>query len=217
MAVLENLEVNDNLELEIKSGPYQGTYPSKVADIDDEHIKILTPYSKGELIPVRKNLFLEVYYTDERAAYRFYTRVIQREREPLPALYLEQPSEVERIQRRDYFRLEVTEDIKYSRIDEEGQQLEDYQQTKMLDISGGGIKMKLNDTVPPEGTEIRILLDIEALQGIPVKGRIVQIYNLKNREKAAGVEFVDINPQLREAIVSWIFNKQREMRRKGLL
>ncbi|MFW6278809.1 MAG: flagellar brake protein [Bacillota bacterium] len=217
MAAGLELEINQKVELEIKTGPYRGKYQSKIADIGNDTLKIMTPTHKGEILPIRKNLFLEVFYTDDDAAYRFFTRVLGRVKEPIPLLIAEIPSEVDRIQRRNYFRLEITKDVEYCRIDEEGEPLEEYKETKILDISGGGIKMNIEGDNLGIGTQLKIKLEIDALENNPVKGEVVQTYDLPEGIKAAGIKFLDLEDSFRDEIVGWIFEKQREMRKKGLL
>ncbi|MFW6269796.1 MAG: flagellar brake protein [Bacillota bacterium] len=210
------LKVNKRIELEVNRGPYQGSFNSKISDIKNDKIKILTPTVKGELVPLRKNLKLDIFYTGNTAAYKFTSRIVDRELEPVPVLVIKYPEKVERIQRRDYFRLQIQIEVKYRHVDSEGEPLDDkFRETISRDLSGGGIKMVVENELNVD-TLLELYLDIPEIKKIPIMGKVVQTHT-EEKVKTAGIEFKAINPQLRDQIVGWLFDKQRELRQKGLL
>lgn len=105
---MKELNVNQKLEIEILSGTYQGNYLAKVADFLDEGIIITGLYREGAPLPVRLKQPIIVYYTTDRAAYKFKSKILKRTNKPIPLLLIESSDSVTRIQRRDYFRLDVT-------------------------------------------------------------------------------------------------------------
>ncbi|MFW6381071.1 MAG: flagellar brake protein [Bacillota bacterium] len=211
------LEINQKIQLEIDRGPYQGTFPSKIADIEDEVIKVVPPYDKGELLPLRRNLELKVYFTGDDAAFYFESKVIGREREPIPLIVLTPPETLKRIQRRNYFRLEVSEPIYYRRLDEEEEPLEEFRESKTVDVSGGGVKMVLDQPLEADDL-LELYLNIPDIDDVPILGKVRQIYTLPDDyTKAAGIEFIRISSRIRDTIVGWLFDYQRKLRRRGLL
>lgn len=213
---LDNLKVNQKVELEINQGPYRGTYPSKIEDITENKIKVMPPYVKGELLPLRKGLELKVYFTGDDAAFGFSSQVIERLKEPIPLLVILAPEEIVRIQRRDFFRLEVRKNVWYYRINKEGEPIEDLKKTVSSNLSGGGIRIVLDGQELNYGTMIQLFIDLPEIKDIPITGRVVQQYDLPDG-KAAGIEFVNISSRTRDQIIGWLFEYQRKLRRKGLL
>ncbi len=215
MDIQKILKVNQKIEIEINSGPYQGTHQSKISEINKKNIKVLIPYNKGEILPLRKDLKLIIYTTGDTAVYKFKSTIIDRIKEPIPLLVIKHPVKVKRIQRRDFFRLDIIRKVKYCRINQKGEEIDTYKETTTSDISGGGVKIILNNTLNLD-TLIKMYLDISEIEDIPIKGKVVQLYKLANG-KAAGVEFVDLDTRTRDYIIGWIFDRQRELRKKGLL
>ena len=209
-------KVNKNIQIEVNRGPYQGDYKSKVSEINPDNIKILTPYIKEELVPLRVGAGIVVFFTGNNAAYTFNSQVIDREKEKVPVLVIEPPDEINRIQRRDYFRLEVQVELQYRLLDEDGKPVEeDFIESVTLDISAGGIRMVVDEYIQ-EDTLIEIYMDIPEIKDIPVYGKVVNHYR-NNTAKAVGIKFTGISTGLRDEIMSWLFDKQRELRQKGLL
>ena len=210
------LQVNKNIEIEVKDSAYAGVYQSKISQINEDTIEVLTPIENSEIVPLRKGTVLKVFYTGQRAAYKFKSQIIDRFKEPIPTLIIKYPQEVNRIQRRDYFRLEYQLDLKYCLVDEEGSNISDFHETVTCDISGGGIRMVLNEELEVNTIIKLFITGIPQIEQDSIIGEIVNIYDSISG-KAAGVEFVDITAKTQDEIVGWLFDKQREMRKKGLI
>lgn len=209
------LKINQKIDLIVEQGPYQGSYLSKVAEINEDNIKVTSPYLKGELIPLRINLPLHIFITGENAAYAIKSKVIGREREPVALLTLKYPGEVERIQRREFFRMETMRKIRYRLLDADKNPSGDFKESRTCDISGGGVKMIVDKDFPGEGL-LELYLDLPGLEDFPIYGEIVNIYNLPDGT-AAGIKFVELDHHTREEIIAWLFEYQRKLRQKGLL
>ena len=207
--------VNQQIEIEVKLGPYKGSYQSKIAAVEDNQIKILPPYNDGGIVPLRSGREINILYTGKDAAYKFKTRVIDRIKENIPLLIIEPPEQIVRIQRRDFFRLDVKIDVKYRKLDEERKPLEEYIATKTCDLSGGGARIVLESDLEEEDI-VELLIDIDEIKNIPLRCKVRETYNLPNG-KAAGLEFIEINRKVRDLIIGWLFDYQRELRKKGLL
>ena len=212
------LDINQNIELEINQGPYQGRYMSKISDISEAEMTVMAIYDE-ELIPLRKNLPVDVYFNGEHAVYKFKSKVKKRYKDPIPLIVLSIPQEIKRIQRRQYFRLKVNKNIYYklAKNDEDKQKKEDYKKTQIVDISGGGVKMVLNNDLK-KGDIIQILLKIDCLKQTPITGKVVRFITSEDGyTKFAGIKFIDIKRSIQDKIIGWIFDYQRDLRRRGLL
>lgn len=214
----EDIEVNDNIEIEIKKGYYKGQYQSRISDIGNNRLSVLIPYNEGSLVPIGIGIEVQVLFASDSAAYKFKSKVINRIREPVPQLVLEMPEEDDftKIQRRKYFRLEVKRKVLYRRVDEDWEpKEEEYTKSSTIDISGGGIKMVLNEELP-NNIFIELMLDIPAIEGVKIISETIRKYELPDG-KAIGIEFLDINNRSRDALMGWLFDHQRKLRRKGLI
>lgn len=211
------LEVNDRIEIEISHRTYQGIYPSKIQDISDNILQVIPPYDKGELVPVREGTKLKIFFTRADSAYKFLSQVVGRVTEPFPILHISGPEEIVRVQRRNFFRLDLNAKVKYRFLDESGQPCGDFKKSVTSDISAGGIKLLLNEKMYIDN-RLELYINISPVRDIPLEGKVVKIYKMTDRKKdAAGIEFVNINSKLRDEIISWMFDYQRELRKKGLL
>jgi c-di-GMP-binding flagellar brake protein YcgR len=212
---MKGLSINKKLEVEIQSGTYQGEYLCKVADIIKPGIVITGLYREGAPLPVRLEQPIKVYYTTDRAAYVFRSTILRRSNKPIPVLLIEKPESVKRIQRRDYFRLEVSGSVDLYQKEGRSAKARKIAEAELLDISGGGIKIELADNFSTDELfyiHLKSVLDKKQL----IKSSIVRKAKVNAELYSYGLEFMDISDGLREEIIQWIFTYQRENRRRGL-
>lgn len=212
---MKGLSINNKLEIEIKSGTYQGEYLTKVADIIEQGIVITGLYREGAPLPVRLDQPIKAYYTTDRAAYVFESRILKRANKPIPVLLIEKPESVKRIQRRDYFRLEVSGAVDLYQKESPTAEAEKIAAAELLDISGGGIKIELEENFAADQilhVHLKNILDKKKL----IKSSIVRKTKVNAELYNYGLEFIDISDALREDIIQWIFAYQRKNRQRGL-
>jgi c-di-GMP-binding flagellar brake protein YcgR len=212
---MKDLEINQKLEIEVLKGSYQGTYLSKVADLIDAGVIITGLYREGAPLPIRLNQQINVYYTTERASYKFESKILKRTNKPIPLLLIEKADSAIRIQRRDYFRLEVTGVVDiYKKIDDKSDPKK-ISEARLLDISGGGIQIQSKNNFEKEEEillNLKNILDPKKL----IKSKIVRKQKENDILYNYGVEFIDIEEEKKEEIIQWIFAYQRKNRKKGL-
>ena len=217
----KKLRVNQSIDIEVKRGIYKGTFPSKIDEVNEENIKVLAPYRNGEIVPLRAGTEINIFFTGENAAYKFNSEIIDRIVDQVKLLVITPPEEIVRIQRRDYFRLDVKKDAKYRKLADDyelGDEIkseEDFIETQTVDLSGGGVRL-VNESDLEEGDFIEVMIDLSGIEEIVILGEVKQEYDLPNG-KAVGVEFKDISRQARDEIIGWLFDYQRELRKKGML
>ncbi len=221
---IDELNVNQDVEIEVKKGPYKGKYESRISDIDAEKIDLLMPYSDGDLIPLRVGTKIIVSFAGDTAAYKFQTEIIERSRQPVPVLTAHLPEDdgIIKIQRRRHFRLELRVNVRYRRVDSEWENIEDeFRESHTLDISGGGIKLLISSEEElKEGDLLELKLDVEEIEDINIISRVVNEYDLPDfpdDSEAVGLQFLDIDSQTRDTLMGWLFAQQRKLMRKGLL
>ncbi|ADO76721.1 flagellar brake protein [Halanaerobium praevalens] len=212
---MKELNVNQKLEIEILSGTYQGNYLTKVADFLDEGIIITGLYREGAPLPVRLKQPIIVYYTTDRAAYKFKSKILKRTNKPIPLLLIESSDSVTRIQRRDYFRLDVTGTVDVYKMQPKKGYPRKLSEARLLDISGGGIQMQLKKKFEL-GEELLISLKDILPPKEFIKSEIVRVQKENEELYNYGVNFLEVEAEQREEIIQWIFAYQRKTRKKGL-
>ncbi|TDO94480.1 c-di-GMP-binding flagellar brake protein YcgR [Halanaerobium saccharolyticum] len=212
---MKELEINQKVEVEVLTGTYQGNYLSKVADFVEAGVIITGLYREGSPLPIRLNQPVNVYYTTDRAAYKFESKILKRTNKPIPLLLIEGSDSVTRIQRRDYFRLDVTGTVDVYKMIEDKNYPKKVAEARLLDISGGGIKIQLKKKFE-KGEEILINLKNILKPKEFIKSKVVRIGRENNELYNYGIEFLEIEEEQREEIIQWIFAYQRKSRKKGL-
>lgn len=211
--MMQKLKINQKVEVEFEEDTYPDIYLSKVADFVDAGIVITGLYQHGAPLAVKKDDIIHVYFTTDRAAYEFESVVLQRIKEPLPFILIKEPEKLNRIQRRDYFRLELDGIVELQQEKKDGSV--NKKEVKLVDISGGGLQIKTKFNLEA-GNKIKIsfkkLLKLDNL----IKGKIVRKSKEDFEVYKYGIEFIDISDSDREKIIQWIFNLQRKLRKKGL-
>lgn len=212
---MKELEINQKLEIEVLSGTYQGNYLSKVADFIEAGVIITGLYREGAPLPIRLKQPINVYYTTDRAAYKFKSKILKRTNKPIPLLLIERSDSVNRIQRRDFFRLDVTGKVDIYKMTSNKSYPKKVAAARLLDISGGGIQMQLQKKLE-KGEEILLSLKNILRPKEFIKSKIVRVKKENNEVYNYGVKFKEIEKEQREEIIKWIFAYQRQSRKKGL-
>src|SRR5690554_7531517 len=88
----DSLKINQKIDIVIEDGYYAGTYLSKISEIKDDSLRVIPPYLRGEIVPLRINQEIKVYFTGNNASYMFISRVLKREMEPVPLYTLDRKS-----------------------------------------------------------------------------------------------------------------------------
>ncbi len=218
----DKLKVNKRVELEIKEGVYQGTYISRVEDIGPDYVALSIPMDGKGYIPLRIGTGLRISVIGERALFAFHSQIKERLKDPIPVILVDRPEELERIQRRRFVRLEITMQLEYCLMpdgDAEEEELE-FTQGEMIDISGGGLQLKIQTR---EKIEAGCIVKVKMDSFLPLKEeegeQLARVMWSKKDDDCCylGLEFTDIGQHLQDQIMGWIFEKQRELRKKGLI
>ncbi len=219
MDKLKGFEVNTKIEIDVDDPDHGGKFLSRVMDFDQKEIKIMAPTDHGILVLFRNKTPISVFYIGDRALYCFNSIVTGHFKEPIPGFSIKYPSKVERIQRREFVRLDIKEHLRYRIIDEKdelGINVEKFQDTYTIDISGGGLCFHSSD--PQEiGTSLEIIVRTKELKTESIIGKVVRVKRTdEGNLYEVGVAFEAVSPVVQDKIISWIFDKQRDLRRRGL-
>ncbi|WDV47714.1 PilZ domain-containing protein [Clostridiaceae bacterium M8S5] len=211
-----DFEIGQNITL-VKEYKDTDEYISQIVDIIDEvTYKILIPMRKSKTIPLYEgNLITVRYYVPEKGRFSFKAVVLKKLENDFEVI-IENLGEERRLQERNHYRLQVELEMRKEYRENENEVKIEIVKTK--DISGNGAKI-LSNYKHILGDEIYCELNIESLL-IKSKAKVIRVDDLTENNKyqyAIGLEFIDISKNARDQIVKFIFKRQREMRKKGMI
>lgn len=194
-------------------------YPSQVLEIiEPDELVIRGPMKKTQLVLLHKGEEIEIlYYVENKGRFIFTAKVISRELNKMYTLRIKKISEIRKIQLRNYYRLPVTLEIEkiFPVINDDNKVF--IEKCEAKDISGGGLKLYCNyQHVVGDEVYLKFKLENKLINAKAKVVRIEEIENL-NYKYCIGITFVDIEEQIRDFIVKYIFEQQRILRFKGLI
>jgi len=238
------LKIWEPIEIMIGDGTEQGRYRSRIEDFINGGIVISEPaFLEGSTL-LRNDMDVVVMITRDDAVYQFTSHIRQTFTSGGRNLILSPPRNIRRVQRRLFCRVETMEELSYALIDP-SMDWDDYDEnlhwktTATRDISGGGVLMRLEEPIDleqlmllrlnlPEIVEFpeiivgvcRRVFDQDSLwwAGVEflVAGRLGRFFSSDETKRLpSAVGQYDSAAQAR--LVSYTFNKQIDLRNKGLL
>ncbi len=206
---IEAMDSNDNPQ----------RYSSRVEDLGDNIITLASPIKDRVPILLPLGSKVNVWYWDKVAVYTFRTTILDRKAEGVPVYILKAPDKVKRVQNREFVRVKAVLNVtlRYTNEQEYTKEIE----CKTRNISGGGIMLVINKpTDIMTGSEVFLKFNIYDKK-VYSAGRVVRNYwelDSKGVEyNILGVEYTSISNEHRNIIVKYVYKKQVELRRKGLL
>ncbi len=223
------------------------TYVSQMIDfIEDEIISISTPIRQGMIVLLEKQVSYRLYFFTIKGLYQCDCTMLQTYREGKKVLSLVKLiSAPEKIQRRQYYRLECVHEIEYRLITEEEVKLEEklflenfsqadekntirkelakinklWNKAIITDLSGGGCRFNSEQKLKG-GDRVRIRLDFVIKDELKKLDLIADIIASDRVENRLGVfdhraEFYNIEKKNREALIKYIFEQERRLRRNN--
>lgn len=183
-------------------------HSSRLENIEKGSLWVAAPHERGELVPISLGEKVKIFLISKNEVYSFTGEVARRiKKGSMAFLVFEMPTSVVRLQRRDYVRLEISLPI--------GLKTEDKNwKATIRNISGGGALVSFPEKgeVPELGDEMTYELEIN---GERFAGRATVIREEDRQVRA--IQFSEILEKDREKIIKFIFQKQIELKRKGLL
>lgn len=218
------LQINQQIELKILEGPSHGAFVTRVEDIGPDHSLRLALPAEGNLgAAIQPGVMVRCEYADDGVACSFHTRCLGVEMGRVPVLLLKAPEKIERIQRRDYVRLDASLPVRFTVVGApEGFQYDAVLTltSRTRDISGGGALLLSPLGLVP-GTRIDLLVELPGSQPVHSMAEVVRMAGDDQQMSGGvwpiGVRFIGMDDRHRESIIRFIFSEQRERRRKGLM
>ncbi len=231
---IELINVRSQMMAEINGDEDKKIYYSQVCElIDESRLKISMPIEGAKVVPLSVNSRYDACFYATGGLYQCRVVVVDRYKEDnVFMLVIEIVTELQKYQRRQYYRLGCTMDIKYRLIEKE--EMEEYFNLKnkedfarkyplsdaiALDISGGGIRFVSREKHTKD-SEIFLLIKItydgkEKMYGI--LGKVISLERAKNKNilYEYRVEYKNIEGSIREQLIKFIFEEERKQRKRA--
>jgi len=195
------------------------SFVSELEWVEEKDILLIaSPIYEGKLYPIHVGTLIAVSFTKSNNFFEFTAKVIGREnKDNLAMLKIQAISSIIKIQRREFFRFEVNLPVNYRVIESVNMKSNhEYMETVTRDLSGGGLCMRLKEPV-----EINKYLECELNLPDKIKfiGKVVRLTEYETLQGPykyeIGVSFVRIDEAMREKVISYIFQEQRRLLKKG--
>lgn len=224
---LENIQIGTKLELEMHDESDKNVKVRLVSQLEDcmdnKTATIAAPVYCGELYSIHIGSIMDIFFLREDKLYRFKANVTAREKSGnIAMLRIERLDNIQNIQRRQFFRFDCTIPVNYRVIDksnEPGKMTVPYNSSITKDLSGSGLCMLVEEKLD-EHAQLDCELYLEPDLRINFTGKIIRISKCDFESKykyEIGLTYKSIDNKDREAIVKYIFNEQRRLRKKGLI
>jgi c-di-GMP-binding flagellar brake protein YcgR len=212
---MTKLELGINRKIDVLWG--EDIYKSTIQDIKDEEILITVPVSNGVYLTLEDGEKLEqIFYDNKGNVFGYKSEVLGRITENnIPFYRIGKPFEITRIQRRNYVRVNILQVINYIKeeeLEKEIKEEEKYEHALLLDLSGGGMRIKIKEEL--SYNDIIVANLIHDNEKITVRGKIVRIEKAEDKKYVCGIDFDDMDNVTREKIIRTVFRimrKQREL------
>lgn len=184
-------------------------YKSVIQDYKESSIYISIPVSAGVYLTLEREQEIDVIYYDEIGnVYSMTIRVEDKVKEGMLPLYkLSAPYNIKKIQRRNFVRVDISKVIKYKAESFEDKK---FYSALLLDLSGGGMRIKIKEKLSQNDSVIGIL-EYDGNK-IEIQGDIIRIQKAPDGEFICGVDFRNLSESIRERIIRTVFTIMRKQR-----
>lgn len=210
------LSPNQKIEVQVKTLSGIEVYRTRVEDVSDDQLLIAAPIKQTNVVLIRPRTPVTLVYKDDslvgQGRFRATAVVVKRVKGTVPQLLLRLTSAWQRTQERNFVRIQVLLDATYAIY--ENDQLQAASPCTVRDLSGGGCLILAEEQLE-EKTKVRVMMNLDK-DFVEVDGLIVRAMSM-DHSFAYGISFLDIKEKERQTIIQYVFRRQVELRRKGLV
>ncbi|QTM99674.1 flagellar brake protein [Sediminibacillus dalangtanensis] len=217
------IKIGTPLTLEIEKDHEVERYRCKVVEQQGSFLFVDYPV---HLVSGRTNLFergtifTASFVGEDHTVYSFETELKDKKKLKIPTLVLNYPgaSQLKKVQRREYVRIETAVDVSVHDTEKELRPFT----TITQNISGGGLSLVLppgREIPPGKRLELLIVLPMEStvISYVKVQAEVIRTHDRPEGQRPLlSVKFEEIEEQDRQSIIRYCFEKQLEARRRGL-
>lgn len=208
------LRTNQPVEVTFLEPERRGPLRTYVLAADEERVVLALPIVHRRWIVPPAGSPVRVVYRDpaddraDRGLYGFETVVIKASVEPEPELHLAAPRRIERVQRRNWVRLDVSLPVRVARVDAP----DGGWNARTCDLSGGGLRLRCDELLQP-GELVALRVSFPGGWEAAARGRVVRIVEGQDGGREYGIQFTEIDPRVQDRIAGFILAEQARRRR----
>jgi c-di-GMP-binding flagellar brake protein YcgR len=204
------------LSLEVRYENRVAYYPSLVMDFTEgSELVVGAPSEGGYEVRIPPGTRISVQLPQADGIRSFDAEVRRRAERPSPSLHLTWPEKIERIQRRNYVRVDVMVRVVVTPEDRPNRPLSG----STTNLSAGGARIVLPELLTA-GTVLTVHLHLPDAGVRECTARVIRSGETEGARAAlaywSAVEFVKITENVRKDITKYVFDIQREQLRRGL-
>lgn len=186
-------------------------YASRIIEIKDDLYTIENPMKKSELVMFLNGSKIRItYMIESQGMHYFDAEVVEKVKDIPPLMIVRKTSDICKNQRRSFYRIDAMTDVEIRKIDDII-----VEKTSSLDLSAGGMRVFTNQRFKL-GDFVEVSFKLNGFQ-IEIESKVVKIWEeFSDGESSVSLEFLNITENERDAIVKFIFEKQREKIKKGI-
>jgi len=223
-----DIRIGTKLEIEItdytknNSDSNSSSYISQLLDvIDSKTISVAAPMGEGRLKFLSRDLKIFIYYLNEKQDLLYFKATVKEHKKngPLDAFDIIIDSEISKIQRRRYYRLDVALSCQYiicnqqlpSLLNESDFQKineEDLKTAYTKNISGSGFCLILEDSLE-SGTILDVTINLDDTAFVRVFAQVIRSINVQGKKYEVGTHYINISSRDSSFLTKYIFEKQR--------
>ncbi len=203
-------------------------YSSQLIDIiDSKTISVVAPMNEGRYKYLTIGLNLLVYFINDRQELLYFKATVKGHRKngPLDAFDLTIASELSKIQRRTYYRLEAALSCQYLIVSEQLLSTDKLEFSTINEaalktaftknISGNGFCITLDNPLDA-GTILDVTINLEDTALIRVIAQVIRSIHSESKKYEVGLHFLKIEPHDSYILTKYIFEKQRVILRNTM-
>lgn len=213
------MKIGDTLYISVLLDDYKtAKYRCKLVDIFQDRIYIDYPISDetNRTVFLSKDLTFDVLYRNNQNVFKFPSFLIERKLTSIPTLVLYLPPKEEhlRIQRRKHVRVETAVDVAVHCSKDTFPPFT----TTTRDISGGGVSIIIKERSFRKDMPLILTLVLKTGEDnydyIFTQARFIRYKPLNNGLAIASLQFINIDGEDQQKIISFCFKKEREQRKQ---
>lgn len=237
------LNIADEVDIMIYTNNNQSmTLSSFVYEVrSDEELVLSNPIREGVLYPMEKSYtYYFRFFIENSGMFLFKGKMMERIKyDHLPSVVIRLESEIKRIQRRKFYRVNLIS-VGYFLIErrlgnDEIEQLKERMRKKYknesdfiidevvydkysfdtIDISGGGLRVYTNHVFEVGDFVIGEFKVSDSW--VKFKGELVRVEKKDNNRHEVGIKFLELDSNTQSKIVAYVFEVERNLIKKGLI
>ncbi len=218
-----NKSFNINQRLEIAPVDSMEYFSSRIEDVRDGNLFIAMPMRNAVPVYLPKGeKILGRTMIEDGVMYSFESVLLDYSLSPIPVWLIQKPENVVQIQKRDFFRYDLTLPVKYLQLDDNSVPIDGTDSvTVSKNLSGGGLLMVSNKKSLPIGTKLWVEVPLNEMEVIRGRAQVLRttIRELPDGGKVflTGVQFLGMDEMTRKKIINFLNAKILERRSKGIL